>query len=170
LCHDGGGQFLKLVKTPIPSDCKKFRTAVLPVFGWLLVFVLLGIFGFVGYLLKVEGPHLNRPALEKALVFGSVVAVAGTFVEALMFSLFFPVCFTAEGVHGHSGWGIRRFIRWQDIAAVRTFGVFNLKWLRIFSTADRKVIWLPLFQASPAGFREEIRRLAPPESPLLKHL
>lgn len=79
-----------------------------------------------------------------------------------------PVALTNEGIYGHSIWGKRQLIRWQDMASARTFTVLNLTWLRIYPTDGNKVTWIALFQAHDDEFSREIQRLAPADSPVLK--
>ena len=45
------------------------------------------------------------------------------------------------------------------------FRLFNLRWLRVYST-NGKVTWLALFQSHGPEFRQEIRRLGPPGNPV----
>jgi hypothetical protein len=87
-----------------------------------------------------------------------------------MLARYFPVALCSEGLYGHSVWGVRRFIRWQDVAAVNRFRIINLRWLRIYSRVDKEVVWLAMFQSRPIEFHDEIRRLAPKGNPLLNHL
>jgi hypothetical protein len=105
-------------------------------------------------------------ALPASIVAGLVVQLLGTWLAWQ----FFPVVLSKEGLHGHSVWGVRRFMRWQDIAAARPFRVFNLLWLRLYSKDGKDVIWLAMFQSRPAQFKDEVRKLASPDNPLLKHL
>ncbi len=82
----------------------------------------------------------------------------------------FPAGFSPEGIYAHSFWGWRRFIRWPDVAKIKKITLFNLPWLRIYSRDSGKVAWLPLFQSCPAEFREEIRKFAPLNCPILNYL
>ena len=148
---------------PIPTEAKKFRAAVVPMF--ICIFVLSAL-GFLSLLLLRHGRHIDRHGLVWPIEFEAI----WSFVWAWMISLCFPAALATEGVYGHSFWGPRRFVRWQDMAAARTFRLFNLRWLRIYSTADNRVTWLPLFQSRRAEFCGEVQRLAPPDSPLLKPL
>ena len=77
---------------------------------------------------------------------------------------------SSSGIHGHSFWGMRHFLNWTEIIQVRRFKLGNLVYLRLYSGVDSRVIWFPLFQSPPIGFREEIRKFAPPNCPILNHL
>jgi hypothetical protein len=91
-------------------------------------------------------------------------------IVALFFYRFFSAWFSSDGIYGHLFWGVRRFIRWQDIASVRRFSLLKLPWIRIYSGVDGKVTWLPLFQSRPFEFRQTIKEFAPFNSPILTQL
>ena len=146
----------------IPANIKKFRSAIIP--GAIFVFVC-GMTGAFCLIVIIQGWHFDFHAL--AIV--TVVEVIYSFFASLMMSFVFPVGFSADGIYGHSFWGRRRFVSWQQIVTARTFGLFKFRFLRVYS-ADCKVTWLALFQSHDAEFRDEIRRLAPPSSPVLQFL
>jgi hypothetical protein len=146
---------------PIPSDAKQFRTAVIP--GAIFIFVL-GVV-LAGCLDMVNGGVAD---IGPALVFEIVVAIPLSFLFSWLISVYFPVSFSQEGIHAYSFWGLPRFIRWQDIATVRKFNLFNLTWLRLYSSTDRNVTWLSVFQSRPVEFQNEIRKFAPSNNPLLR--
>jgi hypothetical protein len=144
----------------IPPDCRKFRAAVIPLFIFVFTFAMVGLFCLI---LATDGWHFDRHAAAFATGFEVIFGL----VASWMPSCFFPDAFSTEGICGHSFGGRRRFVSWQNVAAARTFRLFNLLWLRVYS-ADGKITWLALFQAHDTDFREEIRRFAPPSSPVLK--
>jgi hypothetical protein len=125
----------------------------------------MGLPGVFCVVLIIDGVHFDR----HALAFATASVPISSLIGAWMLSILFPASLSAEGVYGHSLWGARRFVRWQDIAAARTFRLFNLHWLRIYAT-DGKVTWLALFQSHKPEFSQEIQRLAPPVSPVLNYL
>jgi hypothetical protein len=147
---------------PNPSNSRKFRIAVLPLFLFVLVGSILGI---ACLFLIDHRRHFDLHALLRATVALLVLSL----LWACLLHIFFPASFTADGIYGHSFWGPRRFVRWQDIKEARTFRSFNLNWLRIYAT-DNTVTWLALFQSHQTAFREEIQRLAPVGNPILNHL
>jgi hypothetical protein len=128
--------------------------------------VVLGLLGLFCVVLTVDGMHFD----PRALAIGSASVPVTSLASAWLVSILFPAALSSDGVYGHSFWGSRRFVGWQDIAAARTFTLLNLRWLRIYRTGDNKVTWVALFQSHKAEFREEIRRLAPADSPVLNHL
>jgi hypothetical protein len=119
-----------------------------------------------GYELLVNRSTLDWRALAVCFAAGVPVAWLGVW----MLSRWFPVALSSEGLYGHSVWGVRRFIRWQDVSAVKRFRVFNLRWLLISSRVDKEVVWLAMFQSRPIEFKDEIRKLAPKDNPLLTQL
>jgi hypothetical protein len=146
----------------IPSDCRKFRAAVVPLFAFVLAGTIVVLWCLI---LATDGWHFDRHAAAFASGFEAVFSLGASW----MLSLLFPDGFSEKGIYGHSFWGRRRFVGWQDVAAARTLRLFNLRFLRVYAT-DGKVTWLALFQSQGAEFRQEIRRLAPPESLVLKCL
>jgi hypothetical protein len=103
-------------------------------------------------------------------MFASAFLVVYSLVVAWLLALLFPAGFSADGVFGHSACGMRRFVSWREIAVVRTFSIFNLRWLRVYTTTNTQVTCLPLFQTHKAEFHQEIQRFAPAGNPLLKRL
>ena len=146
----------------IPSDCKQFRAAVTP--GFIFIFVGGMIIGLFVIVIR-HGFDIDLSALTVATGVAFIFSIIYSWVLALIF----PVAFSSDGIYGHSFWGRRRFVRWQDISSVRTFRLANLQWLRVYA-ADEKVTWLALFQSHGIEFRQEIRRLAPQGNPILNRL
>ena len=146
----------------IPSSCRKFRAATTPLFVFLLIVALPGLFCLV---LVLDGLKFDRHALAAASVFVVVFSA----MMAWLLSILYPASFSADGIYGHSFWGIRRFIQWRDIADAKTCRLLNLLWLRIYTT-DNRVTWLALFQSHKPEFQQEIQRLAPTGSSVLNHL
>jgi hypothetical protein len=105
----------------------------------------------------------------QALAFGCGCGAIYSFVGSWVWSHLSHDAYSAEGVYGHSPWGRRRSVRWQDISSARQFWLLNLRLLRVYAT-DGKITLLGLFPAQAAEFRKEIRRLAPHASPILNHL
>ena len=151
---------LNVMGISIPSGCRKFRVAVKPLFTLILGFGLPGLFCAI---LLIDGLNFDRIALAVA----SAAAIPIALVAAWSLSFLFPDALSPEGVYGHSFWGRRNFVRWQDITAVRSLRILNLRWLRVYSTIESKTTWLGLFQARRVEFRQEVQRLAPPGSPVL---
>jgi hypothetical protein len=121
-----------------------------------------GMTVFLIGIVVMEGFPLDWVALAFAVGFALVCSIGQSFA----LSVLFPVAFSEDGIYGHSFWGRRRFIRWQGIASVRKFRLLNLRWLRLYAT-DGEITWLALFQSRGTEFRQEVRRLAPPNSPVL---
>lgn len=146
----------------IPSECRKFRAAVMPMATFMFV---TGMAMVILLIVITDGFHFDR----RALAIATGTALAFSIAYSWMLSCLFPAAFSAEGIYGHSFWARRRFVRWPDVASARTFRLANLRWLRVYA-ADGTVTWLPLFQSQGAEFCEEIRRLAPPGNPILSRL
>lgn len=154
----------------IPSDVKRFRASIVSLFFLCVIASVIGVaLGFC--LILIHDGHVNLYKFWRTtytiLPHFLICYFVGTL---LLFLLILPVGFSSDGIYAHSFWGLRRFIRWQDIVKIRKFRLFNLRWLRIYSGTDGKVTWLPLFLSSPIKFGDEIRKFAPSNSPLLNHL
>ena len=167
------------MSTSIPADAKRFRPAVGTTFFFIFASVSISVFvfghaiGIISILIK-HGFDVHWQAVWRIMIYSIpmilLFAFIWAFVGAWIFSLFFPAWISSAGIHGHSFWGIRRFIQWQDVTRVRKFTFLNLPWLRVYSRVDGKVTWLPLFQSCPIEFQEEIRRFAQPNNLFLEHL
>jgi hypothetical protein len=153
---------LDVMAITVPSNVRKFRAALIPTF----VFVFgIGVVGLLSYVLATEGWHFDWHALAFAVGFQVVFSV----VLSWMLSTLFPDAFSADGIYGHSFWGRQRFVIWRDVTDARTFRLLHLRWLRVYAL-DGKVTWLALFQSRGDEFRQEIRRLAPADNPVLRCL
>jgi hypothetical protein len=147
----------------IPTGAKKIKPSVVWLFIWeFLVSAVL----FTCFVLVQDGLRMDIRAFTHALV----LVLFLSFILAWILSVFFPAWISSDGIYGHSFWGVRRFIRWQDIASVRRFSLLKLPWIRIYSNVDGKVTWLPLFQARPFEFRQTLKEYAPLNSPILIQL
>jgi hypothetical protein len=107
---------------------------------------------------------------RSALGFASVWVVVLSFVGSCMASYLFPDAISPEGVYGHGFWGQRQFVRWEDITAVRPLRILSLRWLRVYSRTDNKTTWLGLSHSRAIEYYQEIKRLAPSDSPILNYL
>jgi hypothetical protein len=148
----------------IPSESRRFRPAIIPSSIFIFVF---GLGLLLCFLMIQYGFNLDWHFLLKLSVF---FAIPFSLVWASGISFFCPAAFSSNGIYAHSFWGKRRFIAWKDIGSIRKFVLFNLPWLRIYSSIDGTVTWLPLFQSHPTEFRQTIKELAPPNNPILASL
>src|SRR5271165_2523423 len=137
----------------VPSDIKKFKSAVTPLFVFVFAIAMTVL---VCLVLVKDGRHFDRRALAYAAGFQVLFSLGCSW----LLSLFFPEAFSPDGIYGHSFWGQRSFVAWRDVTAARTFRLLNLRWLRVYSTSG-KVTWVALFQSQGTEFRQEVRRLAP---------
>jgi hypothetical protein len=123
-----------------------------------------GFLVFMGLVVLDEGLRFNGAAIW----FGLLVCLPVAWVVSWMLSRCFPDIISTDGIQGHSFWGLRRFVRWQDIKEARDLRLFHLRFLRLYSGQDQKVTWIGLSQARNRDFRREIQRLAPSDSPILR--
>lgn len=148
----------------IRQESKIFRIAVLPMF---VCSAMIGIPTAFGAIILMEG---FRQVNVVALFLGVLVGAPVVFLNVWLISLCFTMELTSEGVFGHSFWGIRRFIGWQDIGTVRPFHFLNLRFLRLYPPGGTCPTWIALFQAHKTEFVQELQRLLPPDSPVRNYL
>ncbi|MGD0208801.1 MAG: hypothetical protein ABSC89_14470 [Verrucomicrobiota bacterium] len=144
------------------KDIKVFRAALFPPF---VTFTAIGL--TIYFVLIIFQDGFAHPS---ALLFGAIAgALAGFLITCLITKCFssFMVKLTPDGVQGYSVWGFKRFIQWQDIGAVRPFRLLNLRYLRLYSSREGTTTWITLFLARRTEFEQELRRLAPPDNPIL---
>ena len=145
------------------SDGKQFRAAAAPLFLFL---VALGIPLFLATVFFKYGSRLDW----RSVAVGAGAMIPAAVILSVLMCLLFPVRLSAAGIQAQSIWGLPSFIRWADIKEAREFKLFNLRWLRLYSSAGSTVTWVALFQSHPGEFKIEIVKLAPPESPVLAHI
>ena len=133
------------------------------------MFVFLAGVGYPGFVIAMLAKYGLRIDWQPFLL-GAACLIPTTVILAGAVSALFPISLTAEGIYAQSSWGLPSFVRWQDIEAARHFTLLNLRWLRIYSRADKTVTWLPMFQSPELEFKLDMERLAPPDSPVLEHL
>jgi len=125
-----------------------------------------GFLVFMGLLFLFEGTHFHKGDV----VLGFLLCLPFAWFVSWFISRFFPDIIAADGIQGHSFWGLKRFIRWQDIREARPFQLFNLRFLRLYSKQDQSVTWIGLFPARRADFVSTIQRFAPADCPLLQFI
>jgi len=142
------------------QDRKVFRAALFPlsiaIAGPALVIVCC-------LTIRLEG---WRGLDLKSLFEGAVAIELAGLAFAWVISVCFPNKLGPSGVDGHSFWGVRRFIRWQDIQRASPFRYLGFKFLRLYPGGGRGATWIAFSQARQKEFEEEIRKLAPLESPI----
>ena len=158
------------MKTPIPADAKRFRMRIIPGVIFLIGALMLGYFIGMVSVLVMYGFHLPWMGLFRVILISIPVALAFDFVAAWLISLSLPAYISSSGVHGHSFWCMRQFLNWTDIKEAKPFKFCTLTYVRLYSANDSKVMWLPLFQKPSPEFQNEIRKFAPPHSPILNQL
>jgi heme/copper-type cytochrome/quinol oxidase subunit 4 len=149
----------RIPKISLPADCRKFRLKVAPLFVFALAISQLALFCFV---FATSGLRSNW--LVVAL--GSFVIALLSLGAAWLLSYLMPDVVVSEGVYGHSTWGRRRFARWEDIALVEVYRLFQLSYLRLHSKSDEKVTWIGLFHEGADEFLHEIKKMAPHDCPI----
>ncbi len=133
------------------------------------VFIFLAAIGYPGFVIMMFIRYGVRIDWQP-FVLGAACLVPTLVILAGVVSLFFPISLTSKGVQAQNAWGMPSFVRWQDIGEVRPFVFLNLRWLRLYSSADRSVTWLAVFQSPALEFKREMERLAPAGCPVLKYL
>ena len=164
-------QISRQMKTPIPADAKRFQMRIMPPLIFMVVGGLLaGHIPGITMVLAKNGHNLRWMMILKIILFSIPVVLAFAFVIAWLLSVLLPTYTSVNGVHGHSFWYVRQFLNWSDIKQAKRFKLCNLAYVRLYSGKDSKVMWFPLYQKPSPEFQNEIRKFAPPGSPILEHL
>ncbi len=142
----------------------RFRPAISKLYLFFFVMVLAGV---VISLVIIEG---WRGAIGEQAVFDLVVTAVLAFPMALFFHFAFPAQISASGVSSYSVWGFKRSIAWDQVGMVRLWTLGNLRWARLYSSADGRVTYLALFVANADMFRSELHRVAPVGCPIFKYV
>ncbi len=160
---------------PIPPDAKRFRVGIIP--G--IIFVSTGGLGFgyplgIALILIKHRFAVNWMSLLKVIAFSIPIVIplilSLAFTWAFTMFLLFPSYVSSSGIHGHSFWGVRRFIAWSDIVRAKKFNLMNLAYICLYSASNASILWFPLFQSPHVEFVNEIVKFAPPNSPIRDHL
>jgi hypothetical protein len=145
------------------KDIKVFRAALFPLAVAIAGPALVIIFGMM---LRLEG---WRRLDWKTLSLGAAsIALAGM-VFAWVISFWFPIKLSPTGIHGHSFWGVPRFIAWPDITRATRFRYLSFKFLRLHPPVGAAT-WIALSQGRQKQFEDEIRRLSPSDCPIRAYL
>jgi hypothetical protein len=94
-----------------------------------------------------------------AFTVGVTIGMQGLLLEAWV--TYFATKVGANGIRGFDVFGRKRFMRWDDIGAVRAINLGGLKYLRAFSADGHRPIWLPLFLENRRAFEEGVIAAAP---------
>jgi hypothetical protein len=159
-----------IMANQMPLDVKRFKVSITSLFLYSIVGGFIGC--AVGFLLlPIFHVHLDLLLfwrISKISILPILLLCA--IMTLVLYVAAIPTGFSSDGIYASSRWGFRRFIRWSDIAKVRRFPLLNLKFLWVYSSVDGKVTSVSLFQAHKKEFEDEIRKFAPPESPVLTFL
>jgi hypothetical protein len=140
-----------------------FHSLVRSSFGFLYP---VSFVGFIALVLIRDG----RAELGAAVPFGLFGLAPIALILAWVLSRCFSDIVSEEGIYGHSFWGVRRFVRWQDVRQVRRFRALNLRFLRVYSSVDSAVTWIGSSWMHVPEFRREIERVSPSDSPIREFL
>ena len=152
-------------------EVKRFKVSITSLF---LYSIVAGVIGVVGGFLLLPVFHVHLDLLMFWRVTKNTILpilLLCVIMTLVLYVVAIPTGISSDGIYARSPSGFRRFIGWADIAKVKKRTVFfDLQFLRLYSSVDGKVTSVPLFQAHKKEFRDEIRKFAPPDSPILKLL
>ncbi len=100
-----------------------------------------------------------------AIVIGAVAALVAVIGKEVH-----KVAVSPSYVSGYGFWGSSINLRWQKIKTVRPINFAGLRYLRLYSSRSKRVLWLPLFLQDKKGFKNAVTQFAPPENPLRRYL
>lgn len=151
----------------LQGDVRAFRGAVFP---WFLC--CFACFDGVGaplalcIIVLLVGGDLTWLYVGSVLLSGLLCAAAFGPLYASRYS----TRLSAERVFGYSLWGTPRSLRWQEMAKVKPFRFFTIRFLRLYPCNGTAPTWIVMTLADRAGFETEVYRLAPPDSPIRSYL
>jgi MFS family permease len=154
----------------MPPEAKRFKVSITSLF---LYSIVAGVIGVVGGFLLLPVFHVHLDLLMFWRVTQNTILpilLLCVIMTLVLYVVAIPTGISSDGIYARSSSGFRRFIGWADIAKVKKRTIFNLRFLRLYSSVDGKVTSVPLFLACKNEFRDEIRKFAPPDSPILKFL
>ena len=96
--------------------------------------------------------------------------VAVSFLLVAIVRQVWKVVVSASGIDGQNAWGFALTLTWQEIKTTRPFNFGGLRYLRLYSSQTKRVMWLPLFLQDKKGFKAAVTQFAPPENPLRRYL
>ncbi len=145
------------------GDVRAFRGAVFP---WFLP--CFGVYVPLALCIRVLliGGDLTWLYVGTVLLSGLVYS-AGI---GIWYAFRYPTQLSAERVFGYSFWGRPRSLRWQEMAEVKPFRFFTIRFLRLYPCNGTAPTWIVMTLADRAGFETEVYRLAPPDSPIRSYL
>ncbi len=146
-----------------PLDAKIFKPKIIPIF--LFVFFS-AVFIFTGLILLHEGTHLYLIAV---LIVYLLFAIS-SFFFSMIYPFIFPIGLSSNGIYSYAFPGFRGFVSWEDIVSIKPFRMANLLWLRLYSSKNSRVVYLALNVKPEEEFWKELKRLSPPNSPILPYL
>lgn len=143
---------------------KLFRVSFFPVF----LCVLLGSAPVI--LIAFLSQNTWTLEIPKFLIAYGIVGVPISLITAWIFYQYYPVGVSAKGIQGSSFWGFQRVARWDNMKAIKTFRILNLRWARVHAKDKSGVTWIALFLKKPKAFRAELKSVMPADNFLLYYL
>lgn len=79
-------------------------------------------------------------------------------------ALAFPISVSADGIRCFDFWGRYLVFRWSEIHRASPVSFCGLTYLRLYSPAATRPMWLPLFLGRAEQFRDYVSSVAPEKS------
>lgn len=159
------------MKPPIPApepeqDVASFRISI-PVIAWPVFFgILLGVLLLVAPIMSSGLTRWKNEAAAAVLIFD----LAFSWIYAAVAVQFFRVRLDEQQLSGHSFWGRAQTIAWREIQSVQRANFCGFRYLKLSTSAQKDLIWLPLSLADRDGFLRAAQKFAAPDNPLRKYL
>src|SRR5262245_2866843 len=101
---------------------------------------------------------------------GSLGSGLGVGLALALVVAYYRVYVTVDGISGYDVFGLHHFAAWPSIEEVRPINLLGLRYLRVWSSATPRPLWVPLFLADMPGFCVAIVDCAGPDHPLAQAL
>ena len=121
----------------------------------------------ISIILIIDG--VSTGSVLGALIASTGAALAGLGATASVVA-YYKVYVRIDRLRGYNAWGKYFDLPWSDIDAIRPINFGGLRYIRIASKNDNRVMWLPLFLNHMKEFHKLVVQYTEPGNPLAQYL
>jgi hypothetical protein len=138
---------------------ESYRVAFRPY--WLFLILLTGMIDLAVAFLGPRPPNRLRLFV---VMFSMTIGVQAVF--AFLLTLYYRVFVCSQGIRCFDFWGRYQFVPWGQITSVRRTNMLGLVYLKLYSSAARRPLWLPMFLRARSRFWARVHGWLESSSPL----
>lgn len=134
------------------------------------VFVLFSVYAAILFAMlapPIFGRSHSRSQDAEGILIGSCI---GLVCCGLVCREVFKVIVSRTTIRAHNCWCLATSFDWQEIENWRPLNICGLRYVRLYSSQEKRVMWLPLYLSDMKGFKNAVTQFAPPENPLRRYL